>query len=88
MHLHKVHLITVTNPVRKDNMHCNQVLQVDAQYGDFKSLALVKSLSVAGVVVVGRDQISHLAPYLGQEKAEICNNVVIKSQINFFCNLM
>lgn len=65
MHLHQVHLLTVMNPVRKDDMNCDQVLKVHTQDGDFKALAFTEGLSVTGVVVVGRDQLCHLAPDLG-----------------------
>ena len=67
MHLHKVHLIAVTNPVRKNHVDCNQVLEVHSQNGDFETLALVEGLSVTGVVVVGRDQLCHLTPDLDQQ---------------------
>lgn len=78
MHLHQVHLITVMNPVRKDYMHCDQVLKVHAEDGDFKALAFTEGLSVAGIVVVGRDQLCHLTPDLWRGVGNVWVSYMIK----------
>lgn len=80
MHLHQVHLITVVDPVGKDDVHCDQVLQVHTQDGDFEALAFIEGLSVTGVVVVGRDQLSHLTPDLGRGVGNVWVYIIIKSQ--------